>query len=163
MKSGLSSRKKISSILETFGIKNPMTIIMLLTMIPQLLKCLSPKRKSRNNQCFNSSRLDYPNHPCFHPSNPSLCHHNFWPHNPFQPHHCNRHKVLSLPCQKLSLGLCRLNAHRRYKNVTSRPFQRRTRQLDHDVQKSRLRTFLQLKALREAAHLRHWISWDEED
>ncbi len=127
-------------------------------MIPQLLKLLSPKHKSSNNQCCNNSQLDYPN-----PSNPSLCHHNFWPHHPFQPHHCNRRKVFSLQHQKSSLHLRHLNAHQRYKNIASRPFQKRTRQLDHDVQKSRLRTFLRLKALREAAHLKCWISWDEED
>jgi len=53
--------------------------------------------------------------------------------------------------------------HQRYKNVASKPFQKTTKLLDHDVQKSRLRTFLRLKALREAAHLKHWISWDDED
>jgi hypothetical protein len=41
--------------------------------------------------------------------------------------------------------------------------QKRTRQLDHNVQKLRLRTFLRLKALQEVAHVKHWISWDEED
>jgi hypothetical protein len=132
-------------------------------MIPQLLKLLSPKRKSSNNQCCNNSQLDYPNHPCFRPSNPSLCHHNFYPHNPFKPHHCSRCKVFSLPRQKLSLRLRRINSHQRYKNVASRPFQKTTKLLDHDVQKSRLRTFLRLKALREAADLKHWTSWDDED
>ena len=124
-------------------------------MIPQLLKLLSPKRKSSNNQCCNNSQLDYPNHLCFRPSNPSLCYHNFWPHNLFQLYHCNPHKVFSLPRQKLSLRLRRINAHQRYKNVASRPFQKMTKLLDHDVQKSRLRTFLRLKAPREAAHLKH--------
>jgi hypothetical protein len=37
------------------------------------------------------------------------------------------------------------------------------RLLDQDVQKSRLRTFLRLKELREAAYLQRWSSWDEED
>ncbi len=124
-------------------------------MIPQLLKLLSPKRKSSNNQCCNNSQLDYPNHPCFRLSNTSLCHHNFWPHNLFQPYHCNHRKVFSLPHQKLSFRLRRINARQRYKNVASRPFQKTTKLLDHDVQKSRLRMFLRLKALREAAHLKH--------
>jgi hypothetical protein len=44
-----------------------------------------------------------------------------------------------------------------------RPFQKRTRLLAQDVQKLRLRTFLRLKELREAAYLRRWSSWDEED
>jgi hypothetical protein len=129
----------------------------------QLLLLLSPKCKSSNNQCCNNSQLDNPNHPCFCPSNPSLCHHNFNPHNPFKPHHCNRFKMHSLPYRKLSLRLRRRNAHQRHKNVNSRPFQKRTRLLDHDVQKSRLRTFLLLKELQEAAHLKRWSSWDEED
>ncbi len=110
----------------TFGIKNHTTIIVLLTMIPQLLKLLSPKRKSSNSQCCNSSQLDNPNHLCFRPSNPSLCHHNFYPHNSFKPHHCNRHKVHSLPPQKLSLRLLRRNAHQKCKNDASRPFRKMT-------------------------------------
>jgi hypothetical protein len=44
-----------------------------------------------------------------------------------------------------------------------RPFQRRTRLLAHDAQKSRLRTFLRLRELREAAYLKQWNSWDERD
>ncbi len=124
MKSGPNSKKKTLNDLVTFGIKNHTTIIVLLTMIPQLLKLLSPKCKSSNNQCCNNSQLDHPNHPCVCPSNPSLCYHNFWPHNPFQPHRCNHRKVLSLPRQKLSLRLRRLKAHRRYKNVALRPSRR---------------------------------------
>jgi hypothetical protein len=37
------------------------------------------------------------------------------------------------------------------------------RLLDQDVQKSRLRTFLRLKELREAAYLQRWSRWDDED
>jgi hypothetical protein len=58
-------------------------------MMFQLLQLLSPKRKSSNNQCCNNSQLDNPNYPCFRPSNPWLCHHNFYPHNPFKPHHAS--------------------------------------------------------------------------
>jgi hypothetical protein len=78
--------------------------------------------------------------------------------------------MFNLQCPKLLLNLhhpklllrCR-NAHWRYKNATSRPFQKRTRLLDHDVQKSRMRMFLLLKALHEAAHLKYRNSWDEQD
>jgi hypothetical protein len=37
------------------------------------------------------------------------------------------------------------------------------RLLDQDAQKSRLRTFLRLKELREAAYLRRWSHWDDKD
>ena len=132
-------------------------------MMFQLLQLLSPKRKSSNNQCCNNNQLDNPNYPCFRTSNPSLCHHNFYPHNPFKPHHCNCRKWYNLPSQELSLHLRRRNAHRRCKNGDSRPFQKRMRLLAQDVQKSRLRTFLRLKELQEAAYLKRWYSWDEED
>ena len=132
-------------------------------MMFQLLQLLSPKRKSSNNQCCNNSQLDNPNYPCFRPSNPLLCHHNFYPHNPFKPHHCHRRKLYNLPSLTSSLRLRRRNAHRRYRNGDSRLFQKKMRLLDRDVQKSRLRTFLRLKELQEAAYLRRWSSWDEED
>jgi hypothetical protein len=162
VKSGQSSKGKILNVLEIFGIRSHTTITMSQIYLPQLLLLLSPKGKSSNSQCCNNSQLDNPNHLCFCPSNPSLCHHNVQRHNPFRAHHCNHCKLYSLPYQKLSLRLFHCKAHQRCKSDASRPFRKTTRLLDHDVQKSRLRMFL-LKELQEAAHLKHWSSWDEED
>jgi hypothetical protein len=169
VKSGQNNKKKISSALETSGTKSHTKITKSQNTLPQLLSLLSPSNNFNNSQCCNSiqccnsSQLDYPNPLCFCPSNLSLCHHNFRHHNSFKPHHCNRRKVFSLPYQKLSLHCHCRNTHQRSKNVISRPFQKRTRLLDHNVQKLRTRTFLLLRSLQEAAHLKCRISWDEEN
>jgi len=144
VKSGHSNKETILNALETSGIKSHTTITMSQNTLPQLLFLFCPSNNFKNSQCCNSSQLDYPNHPCFHPRNPSLCHHNFQRHNPFRPHNCNHHKVFSFPYWKLPSHRLRHNTHQRYKNVAPRPFQKRMRLLDHDVQKLRTWTFLLL-------------------
>ncbi len=93
VKSGQSNKKKILSALETSGIKSHTTIIMSQNTLPRLLLLLSPKRKSNSFQCCNSSQLDNPNYPCYRPSNPLLCHHNFQLVSTNSPHQCNHSKV----------------------------------------------------------------------
>ncbi len=116
-----------------------------------------------NNQCCNPSQWSNPNLSCRRSSNPSLCHHNFQLVSTSSPHQCNRSQLLQWPSLRSSSLHCCRSAHQRYKNVGCRPFQKRTKRLQPDVQRLRSKALQQLKLLREAAHLKRMFSWDDDD
>ncbi len=136
---------------------------MLPLTIHQWQSLLSHNNNYNNSQCCNSSQWSNPNLSCRRPSNPLFCHHNFqWVSSSSQ-HQCNRSQSLQWPSLKLSSLRCRRIAHQRCKNACCRTFQKKTRQLQPDVQRLRTQTLLRLHALQEAAHLKHMFDWDNSD
>jgi hypothetical protein len=126
----------------------------------QLYPSLS--NSNSNLQCCNSSQSYNPNNLCFSLSSPLYCQHNFQPLSQTSPHYCLRQSPPKQFCHKLSSRRC-LDAHQRFKNVASPPFQKTTRQLSQDDRDLRTWTFQLLSFHREAAHIRRKYTWDNED
>jgi hypothetical protein len=149
--------------LEILGTKNRISITMPLLTIHQWWSLFSHSNNYNNSQCCNSSQSSNPNLSCCCPSNPLLCHHNFQLVSSSSQHQCNHSQLLQWPSLKLSSLRRRRITHQRCKSANCRPFQKKTRQLQPDVQRLRTQTLLRLHALQEAAHLKHMFSWDDSD
>jgi hypothetical protein len=113
-----------------------------------------PQAQIQQQPVLQQQPVGQPQPPVLPPQQPIVVPPQLLPPQPIQAAPLQPPQNVQPPIPTIVVTPPRRNAHQRCKSNASRPFQRRTRLLAHDAQTSRLRIFLWLRELWEAAYLK---------